>query len=410
MDVRQEGKAVSGAWRARAPGPRAAVEDAAPPARWLTRVSVAPDLGTFRVVARGLLAREEPPERVRFEEVRGQTDALRAAVRWEACGRLAPALPRDFLGLARTVVCHRAPARWALLYRVLWRLTHGEPELLHRHDDPDVRRLRWMEQAVRRDVQAMTAAVRFRRVWRDGGAHHVAWFQPEHAILREVAPFLVRRFPTFSWSLFTPEACVHWDRERLTFEDGGRLPAEVLRGAVPRPPRPEPEPARMPLLWVGAAPRSGEPPCFAGPAGQLLDVVLGRAGLPRPSADAAHVVVPCRPGCGTERGASLEGEGRSCRHGLSAVVARVRPRLIIALGAVAAQAFLGIAFRIHLSRGRVLSTPWADGWMATLAPEAVLQLPGARERAEARIHLEADLRAAAAWLRQQLHRWGRPER
>lgn len=80
-------------------------------------------------------------------------------------------------------------------------------------------------------------------------------------------------------------------------------------------------------------------------------------------------------------------------------MAAVRPRMIVALGATAGQAFLGPGFRINLSRGQVFDTPWAEAWMATFHPSALLRMPDPRKRAEARIHFEADLRAAAAWLR-----------
>ncbi|WP_141618211.1 DUF4130 domain-containing protein [Myxococcus sp. AB036A] len=404
MDVHQELRPVIGARWSQVRGAQGERLAARHRDGGLTRVFVAPDLASFRVVARGLLARGEPPERVHFEETRGRQGLWLEAARWEAWGRAASGVPRDFVGLAQKVVCHREPARWALLYRVLWRLTHGEPSLLECHDDADVRRLRWLEQAVRRDTQALMAALRFRRVWRDGREHHVAWYRPEHLIVRDVAPFLVRRFPHFSWSLFTPDTWAHWDRERLTFEEGGALPewarARVGLAASHSPPRADAE--RASLLLVGASPVDIAEPPFAGSAGALLEVVLGRAGLTRCS---RRVVRPCGDGCRSRPGGlppTARGEGPTCRHGLEGVVAEVRPRMIIALGPVAAQAFLGVGFRMHLSRGQLLDTRWADGWMATFDPEAVLRLPEGRARAEARIHFEADLRSAAAWLRQRL--------
>lgn len=404
MDVHQESRPVIGARWSQVRGARGERPAAGHRDGGLTRVFVAPDLASFRVVARGLLARGEPPERVHFEETRGRQGSWLEAVRWEAWGRAASGVPRDFVGLAQKVVCHREPARWALLYRVLWRLTHGEPSLLECHDDADVRWLRWLEQAVRRDTQALMAALRFRRVRRDGREHHVAWYRPEHLIVREVAPFLVRRFPAFSWSLFTPDTWAHWDQARLTFEEGGAPPewARARVGLVASPSRPRAEAGRASLLLVGACPVDGVEPPFAGSAGTLLDVVLGRAGL---TGSRRQGVWPCADGCRSRSGgllATARGEGRTCRHGLEAVVAEARPRIIIALGPVAAQAFLGVGFRMHLSRGQLLDTRWAEGWMATYDPEAVLRLPEGRARAEARIHFEADLRSAAAWLRRRL--------
>jgi probable DNA metabolism protein len=378
----------------------------------LMRVRMAPDLASFRAVARGLLARGEPPERVLFEEAGaawGSLLALEVPVTelGLSSGPPTPAVPRDFLGLAEKVACHRDAERWALLYRVLWRLTHGERNLLEVDSDVDVHRLRMMERAVRRDAHEMTAFVRFRRVERNGAEHFIAWHRPDHRIVRHVAPFFVRRFPSMRWSILTPDACVHWDLERLTFGAG-----------VPRSEAPEGDvleslwrtyrgPAGAPLMLVGEQPgnmedREGRP--FVGPAGQLLDEVLGRAGLKRSALYVTNVV---------KHFGWTEGEGGkrrlhpspgrtevlACRGWLEAEVAAVRPRLIVALGVTAAQAFLGPGFRIHLSRGQVFETPWADGWMATFHPAALLRMVDPRKRAEARIHFEADLRSAAEWLR-----------
>ncbi|QSQ25770.1 UdgX family uracil-DNA binding protein [Pyxidicoccus parkwayensis] len=410
------------------------------------RVSVEPDLASFRAVARGLLARGAPPERVLFEEAsaaRGELPPLEAPVTELGLSQPVLAVPRDFLGLAEKVACHRDPEKWALLYRVLWRLTHGERGLLSLARDADVHRLRMMERAVRRDAHAMTAFVRFRRVRREGMEHFIAWHRPDHLIVRHVAPFFVRRFPSLRWSIFTPDACVHWDLKRLTFETGVPRseapvedPLESLSGVVSASRAPLSEqrelselaeavrackvcplhvhathgvvgegPVGAPLMLVGEQPgdledREGRP--FVGPVGRLLEEVLGRAGLKRSELYVTNAV---------KHSGWAEGEGGkrrphpsrtevlACRGWLEAEVAAVRPKLIVALGATAAQVFLGPGFRIHLSRGQVFETPWAEGWMATFHPSALLRMSDPRKRAEARIHFEADLRSAVEWLR-----------
>ena len=73
--------------------------------------------------------------------------------------------------------------------------------------------------------------------------------------------------------------------------------------------------------------------------------------------------------------------------------------MIVYLGAAAAQAFLGSGFRINLSRGQVFETPWAEVWMATFHPSALLRMPDERARAEARVHFEEDLRKVAEMYR-----------
>jgi uracil-DNA glycosylase len=63
----------------------------------------------------------------------------------------------------------------------------------------------------------MHAFVRFRLVAdEDGGEHYVAWFEPEHHILRANAGFFVRRFANMRWSILTPAGSLHWDGEVLS--------------------------------------------------------------------------------------------------------------------------------------------------------------------------------------------------
>ncbi len=131
-----------------------------------------------------------------------------------------PRVPRRFLVLAGLVAHHRAADRWALLYRVLWRIAHGEAHLMEVAVDPDVHRLLRYEKAVRRDVHKTHAFVRFREVMRAEVAHYVAWFVPEQDTLALSAPFFARRFPNMPWSILGPRECAHWDGERLSFSTG----------------------------------------------------------------------------------------------------------------------------------------------------------------------------------------------
>ena len=130
-----------------------------------------------------------------------------------------PHVPRDFLPLAARVLCHRDPQRHALLYRILWRLTHGEPHLLKRVTDPDVHRAGLLDKAVRRDSHKMKAFVRFREVPGEANAF-VAWFEPEHHIVDLVSGFFMRRFAGMRWAILTPYRSVFWDLDALCFSDG----------------------------------------------------------------------------------------------------------------------------------------------------------------------------------------------
>lgn len=138
---------------------------------------------------------------------------------------------RAFVEVARKAVLHSDPERFALLYRVLWRLQRNRA-LMDDAADADVVKLNALANAVRRDEHKMHAFVRFKEVKDGEEARFVAWFEPQHHILRETADFFVRRFTGMRWSIVTPEASAHWDGEALSFGPGGRrsdVPAEDAR-------------------------------------------------------------------------------------------------------------------------------------------------------------------------------------
>jgi DNA polymerase len=137
-------------------------------------------------------------------------------------------VPRAFQESAERVACHRSSGRWAMMYRMLWRLTHGEKHLLQVPTDPDTVQWQAMDKAVRHAVHKMRAFVRFRAVQRADVTWYVAWFEPEHAVVELNARFFVDRFAGMSWSILTPERCMHWDRTQLTFSEG------VTRAAAPK--------------------------------------------------------------------------------------------------------------------------------------------------------------------------------
>lgn len=187
--------------------------------RWSATVNPAWSLEAFRDAARIALCADIEPARLDWL-ADGQGGLLAAPdVRGAASQRASPRVPRGFLELAGCVLCHRQPAH-ALLYRLLWRITQGEPQLLATPTDADLRRAMQLAQDVRRDSHKMKAFVRFREV--PGQADHfIAWFEPGHHILHRVAPFFARRFAGMHWSIITPDASAAWDREALAFGPGG---------------------------------------------------------------------------------------------------------------------------------------------------------------------------------------------
>ena len=137
-------------------------------------------------------------------------------------------VPARFVELAQTAILHRDPQRFAILYRLLWRLRSNH-DLLDVASDPDVAQVAGMAKAVRRDEHKMHAFVRFREVGRERESHFVAWFEPEHHIVELAAPFFVRRFADMAWSILTPDLCAHWDGHAATFTPGGQQGGSAIR-------------------------------------------------------------------------------------------------------------------------------------------------------------------------------------
>ena len=124
-------------------------------------------------------------------------------------------LPRELMAMLETAACCRVADRWAFLYRVVWRWQHGEQVVLSAADE-DGSRLHAMVKAVRREEHDMHAYVRFReRPEADGAPRFVAWFEPAHDVLAQVAQHFVARMGRSSWMIATPDASVVWDGETL---------------------------------------------------------------------------------------------------------------------------------------------------------------------------------------------------
>lgn len=191
----------------------------------MTSVVIEPHFDAWRKAARSLLAQKVQPKDVMWEKAGSQGGLLAfdelLALPLEAPE---PRVPRSFLKLAQTVCAHRSGKQWSLLYEVLWEMSHGsDRRVLSNQTDVRIRALERMRATVSRDIHKMRAFVRFRKVASEdesGRENYVAWFEPEHLIVRLNTAFFRKRFGGMNWSILTPDECVHWDGQGITYTDG----------------------------------------------------------------------------------------------------------------------------------------------------------------------------------------------
>ena len=394
-----------------------------------------------------------------------------------------------FIELAQAAILHRDSERFAILYRLLWRL-RSRHDLLDIAADPDVAVVTSMAKAVRRDEHKMHALVRFREIGREQKSHFVAWLEPEHHIVELAAPFFVRRFADMPWSILTPDACAHWDGHAVSITPGisrAEMPGEdrleeawrqyhanifnparlktelptqyrrnppvtssinhLIEGTTianaetePRTPQ-EPAMARKHAddaietlreeaadcracpLWkdatqtvfgegsqtarimlVGEQPGdkedlAGKP--FVGPAGQMLDRALEEAGIDRSKVYVTNAVkhfkfVP-RGKIRLHQKPNTP-EIKACRQWYERELAAIKPELVVAMGATAAQSVFGKITPINRNRGRLIDLEDTRA-LVTVHPSYLLRLPDAEAKAREYRRFVEDLKLAAAVLR-----------
>ena len=158
-------------------------------------------------------------------------------------------------------------------------------------------------------------------------------------------------------------------------------------------------PPRADVMFVGEQPgdyedREGHP--FVGPAGRVLDEGLQEVGISRERVYVTNAVKHFKwIARGKRRIHSKPNarEIRACRAWLDAELSAVQPRVVVCLGATAAQALLGPSFRVTQSRGKPLEdTGIAPYVVATVHPASILRAPDPKSREADREAFVADLR------------------
>jgi len=187
----------------------------------LIRLANETDFEGWRTAARSLLTQGIAPEVVKWR-VSGKNPGLFDVPAFMPTQKLDPKLSvsRDFFLLCKTAILYRDPARFDLLYRILWRISK-EPHLFKITLDPDVVKAKSMAEAVRSDLHNMKTSVRFKSVhiqendklW----SGFVAWFEPSHFIVQASASFFTERFTNMRWSILTPDISMHWNGKMLSY-------------------------------------------------------------------------------------------------------------------------------------------------------------------------------------------------
>jgi DNA polymerase len=152
------------------------------------------------------------------------------------------------------------------------------------------------------------------------------------------------------------------------------------------------------IMLVGEQPGDqedlqGKP--FVGPAGHLLDTLLVEAGIDRKKVYVTNAVKHFKWEPRGKRRIHKKpsaGEIAACRPWLDAEIAALKPKVIVCLGATAAQALLGTAFRVTERRGEFVDSPLAPYVMATVHPSSILRAPDEKTRHEEEKKFVEDLK------------------
>jgi len=159
-------------------------------------------------------------------------------------------------------------------------------------------------------------------------------------------------------------------------------------------------PKRAAMMLVGEQPGdyedvAGKP--FVGPAGKIMDRALEETGIDRSQVYVTNAVKHFKWEPRGKRRIHQKPTSReiaACRPRLEAELRIVKPNLVVAMGATAAQAIFGPGFRVTRERGKVLSSKLAPRVLATVHPSSLLRQPDEESREREYKHFVADLRAA----------------
>jgi uracil-DNA glycosylase len=157
-------------------------------------------------------------------------------------------------------------------------------------------------------------------------------------------------------------------------------------------------PSKADIMLVGEQPGDAEDLAghpFVGPAGRLLDRALEEAGIDRSRVYVTNVVKHFKWEPRGKRRIHAKpnaAEIGACRPWLDTEIALVKPRILVCLGATAAQALLGRSFRVTAQRGQFVPSALAPLVTATVHPSSILRAPDDEARREEMKAFVADLK------------------
>jgi DNA polymerase len=160
-------------------------------------------------------------------------------------------------------------------------------------------------------------------------------------------------------------------------------------------------PSKAEVMMVGEQPGDAEDLAghpFVGPAGKLLDRALEEAGIDRRRVYVTNVVKHFKwepRGKRRIHAKPNSAEIAACRPWLETEIALVKPRVLVCLGATAAQALLGRAFKVSQQRGTFVPSPLASRVTATVHPSSILRAPDDEARRAEMQRFVADLARVA---------------
>jgi DNA polymerase len=165
--------------------------------------------------------------------------------------------------------------------------------------------------------------------------------------------------------------------------------------------------AHAPLMMVGEQPGdkedlAGKP--FVGPAGKLLDKALEEAGIDRAAVYITNTVKHFKWEPRGKVRIHKKPNGKeiaACRPWLDSEIIAIRPKIVVLMGATAAQALLGSSFRVTQHRGEFIEaqTPYPHEVTATVHPSSILRAPDEVTRHAEMAHFIKDLQLVARHLK-----------